>query len=110
MELSKQLGVQSGERDVNASSILRSSLEGVLHGCQLDSPAICSELLLIRARQTVQDVDVRGLFLTGVAGTFPYPANLTGINPSYAAGIEPSYAALVPTQARARRRRWPALL
>ena len=51
----------------NANSMLRNSLEAVLHGCD-DRPAICSEPLLAHARQKARDVDVRGLFLTGLAG------------------------------------------
>ena len=56
----------------NASLMLRSSLEAVLHGCD-DMPPIDSELLLAHARQKAQGVDVRGFFITGLAGTFLAP-------------------------------------
>ena len=74
----------------NASLMLRSSLEAVLHGCD-DMPPIDSELLLAHARQKAQGVDVRGFFITGLAGTFlalegtpEGTANVTGTtHPAY---------------------------
>ena len=61
-----------GDQVGNASLMLRNSLEAVLHGCDGRS-AICSRLLLAHARQKVQDVDVQGLFITGLAGALGHP-------------------------------------
>ena len=100
---------RTGDQDGNASLTLRNSLEAVLHGCD-DMPAIGSELLLAHARQKAQGEDARGLFITGLAGTFlalegtpEGTANVTGTtHPAYMLAGE-------WRQAQARRRSWPAL-
>jgi hypothetical protein len=97
-----------GDQDGNGG-LMRNSLEAVLHGCD-DMPAIGSELLLAHARQKAQGVDVRGLFITGLAGTClavegtpKGTANLTGTtHPAYMLAGE-------WRQAQARRRSLPAL-
>ena len=98
-----------GDQVGNASLMLRNSLEAVLHGCDGRS-AICSRLLLAHARQKAQGEDARGLFITGLAGTFlalegtpEGTANVTGTtHPAYMLAGE-------WRQAQARRRSWPAL-
>lgn len=100
---------RTGDQDGNASLTLRNSLEAVLHGCD-DMPAIGSELLLAHARQKAQGEDARGLFITGLAGTFlalegtpEGTANVSGTtHPAYMLAGE-------WRQAQARRRSWPAL-